>query len=318
MGIFEKIRSHAAIASGNFASMFKNIEVPPLPAVATRLISEFNRAEPDMQEITKIISSDLEISSKVIRTVNSSLFGLPNQIKSIQQAIPLLGLRSIRTIALSYAMKKSLPKPSGKLFNHEAFWADSLARALLARSLTHYFRPGEKDEVFTAMLLADIALPVLLSVWSDYYSPIFSQWRDNCERLSQIERKDFGWDHAQAGAWILKSWDFPDEFVCLVGVHNLTIDELKNLGLEKTIALPLAVASLLPSVLKPDEKRAKLMNETIMNSFAMPEDYFRNMVAGIQISFAEMRDHFDLKDQKFNIFELVLNCTNWVSEEQNV
>lgn len=70
------------------------------------------------------------------------------------------------------------------------------------------------------MLLSDIALPVLLGSWGEYYRPLIEQWRDALERLSQAERASFQWDHAQAGAWILQNWEFPAELVCFVGLHT--------------------------------------------------------------------------------------------------
>ena len=74
-----------------------------------------------------------------------------------------------------------------------------------------------------------------------------------------MERGDFGWDHAQAGAWILGTWDFPEETVCFAGAHTLPTESLRELDLHDTIALPMTVAALAPSVLKPDRERSVLL-----------------------------------------------------------
>jgi HD-like signal output (HDOD) protein len=310
MGIFEKIRQHAAVATGNFASMFKEAEIPALPAATTRLVSEFNSPEPDIRLVSRIVSSDLDLSTRVIRTVNSSLYGLPNQVKSIQHAIVLLGLRRIRSMALSYKIKTVLPKPNIDLFDQEAFWTDSLVRALFARSLTHRYMPGDEDEAFTVMLLADVALPILLCLWKDYYALVVERWKNSSERLSQIERADFGWDHAQAGAWILKSWDFPDEITFLVRLHNYSIQEIQQLGFEKSIALPVVTASMLPSILRPCEEHSRLLIHTVCEIFSLSIKEFGDLIYEIQTNFNEISEAFDLKDRNSRIIEDITKLSN--------
>ncbi|MHC4945657.1 MAG: HDOD domain-containing protein [Planctomycetota bacterium] len=306
MGALSKIREHAAISSGNFSAMFKDAKIPQLPAAVACLIEEFNKEEPEIRRLTEIISSDLEVSTKILRTVNSALYGLPNQVKSIQNGIMLLGLRSIRTIALSYTLKASIPKPKGKLFDQEAFWTDSLLRALLARSLASHHTHVEKDETFTASLLSNLAIPVLLSTWGDYYSPVVEQWRDSNQRLSRLEREDFGWDHAQAGAWILKLWDFPDEMVGLIGAHSLSIEEIRQHGLGQTIALPVATASLLPSVLRPSLDDCKELIDRATENFSMTPIEFGYLIRDIGEKFEDIRDMFGLRDRNAcNILESI-------------
>ena len=159
MGILAKIRRHAAVAGADFASMFKQVEVPPLPAAATRLIAEINQPEPDIGQLVKLISSTAEIAAKVIKTVNSSLFALRKPVTNVKQAVTLLGVRHIRSIALAYATMEALPAPKGDLFDHEAFWTDSLLRAMLARSFSKERFTEQLEDAFTASLLADVALP---------------------------------------------------------------------------------------------------------------------------------------------------------------
>ena len=74
MGLLKKLRRHAAVARGDFGMLFKDVKIPPLPAAVNRLIAEINRSEPDIDRLVQLISSDPEITAKVIKTVNSSLY----------------------------------------------------------------------------------------------------------------------------------------------------------------------------------------------------------------------------------------------------
>jgi HD-like signal output (HDOD) protein len=294
MGGLMKIREYAAMASGNFVALFKKVDIPQLPAAVACLIQEFNKEDPEIERLTEIISSDVELSTKILRTVNSALYGLTNPVKSIHNGIMLLGLKSIRTIALSYTMRASIPNPKKGLFDFEAFWTDSLLQALLAQSLAARNWPKDKDEAFTASLLSHLALPVLLCSWESFYAPIIEQWKESDKRLSEIERADFGWDHAQASAWILKSWDFPAELVGLVGAHNLTIEEIQQHGLEQTVALPIATAALIPSVLRPCMTESKALIDAAIENFSMTRAEFSEMIQALQEKFEDIRELFGL------------------------
>jgi len=151
MGLLKKLRRHAAVARGDFGMLFKDVKIPPLPAAVNRLIAEINRSEPDIDRLVQLISSDPEITAKVIKTVNSSLYSPRVPVADAKRAVTLLGLAQIRSIVLAFATMDALPKPKGNLFNHNAFWIDSLLRAILARALSRKLFSGQMDEVFTAM-----------------------------------------------------------------------------------------------------------------------------------------------------------------------
>ncbi len=306
MGILDKVRRHAWVASGNFASMFKDVELPALPEATASLIREVNSEDPDIHRVERMISAMPELSAKVIRTINSSFYSLPNRVTSVFHAMNMLGFDRVREISLGFAVASGLPEPRGGLFDHEAFWTDSLTRALLARSFTRRFSPGSEDEAFTTMLLADVAVPVLLSAWDEYYRPLVNQWSESPDRLSRLERQSFQWDHAQAGACILQSWGFPEEMVAFVGTHNLGLKSLEELGLEGTLALPLSLASLTPSILKPDESRAEKLVTGCMQSLKLSLAELEVLLSDTRLDLDEMRDLFDLpSDRSFRSLDVL-------------
>lgn len=294
--VFERIRRHTAEVEGTLESVFEGIEIPPLPTVATHLIEEINRPEPDMGRLIAVISSAPETAAKVIRTVNSSIFSLRNPVLSVRHAIALLGLRHIRPIALSYALADGIPHPPADIFDHEAFWSDSLIRAMLARSFARLHCQGEEEEAFTAMLVSDLAVPVLLVAWRDSYEPIIAEWRGGTRRLSTLEQVRFGWQHAQAGAWILRSWGLPPALHCYVGLHNAGPAQVEELELGHTILLPLGVAAMAPSVMRDDDARGEHFARTAMKVFSLKPSEIVHLIAGIRASFGEICELFDLTE----------------------
>jgi len=305
MGLFSKINRHAAIASGDFGVMFKDVDIPPLPAALKRLITEVNRPEPDIDLLVKLISSAAGVAAKVVKTVNSPLFGLRSPVTNVKHAVVLLGIRHISSIVLAYATMDALPKPKGTLFAHEAFWTDSLIQAIVARSLSRERFSGQIEEVFTASLLADVALPVLLSVWREYYEPVIEEWKHSFRRLSEIEREHFGWDHAQAGAWIVQSWGFPEEMVCYIGAHNLPWEKICEHELNDTIVAPMAVAAISSSTLKPAPERSGYVLEAATEWLSMTSSEFLECVIVAKESLREILKLFDLPER--NAVEILDN-----------
>jgi len=297
MGFLKKIRRHAAMATGDFTAMFKDVEVPPLPKAVSCLIEEINQPDPDIERLAELISSTAGVAAKVIQTVNSALFSLRMPVSNVKHAVSLLGIQQIRSITLACATLEALPKPQSTFFDPEAFWTDSLLQAMLSRSFAKKLYQDQSEDAFTASLLADVALPVLLCVWGEYYEPVITEWLKSPERLSEIEREHFGWDHAQAGAWITQAWGFPEEMVCYLAAHNLSRDKINELELADTVASAIAVAAISPSVLKPDQGRCENVFQGATRWLALSTSTFVDCVKEVKESLTEMIDVFGLSDR---------------------
>ncbi len=280
-----------------FAEQFRYIKIPILPAAIARLLAEINRQEPEIAKLETIISSEPQISAKVLRTVNSSQFALRTKVTTIRHAVAMLGLNRIRSIALSYAMLDAVNEPESKIFKHEAFWTDTLLRSMIARSITQRVIPGEEEEAFTAMMLADISIPILLTVWRDKYIPVFSRWQGEVMELAHLEREIVGWDHSLASAWILRKWGFPDKLVAAAASHNLSMEQLRESGQGDTIALPVMCASLMPSSLKPCRERTRNMMKVTCRELSIERSDWPDIVAEVSNSFHAVCKEFDLSGQ---------------------
>lgn len=286
--LFSRIRRHAAISTGNFDAIFNNISIAPMPPDTARLLDKINSPSVEIDEIALLIAALPEISAQILKTVNSSLFSLRSPVLSIQHAVTLLGLDRIRSIALSFAAVQAAPKPNTEVFNHQAFWTDSIIRALVAREFARHYCPLKYDDAFTAMLISDIALPVLLASWTEYYHPVVEEWCTSDKRLSKIEQNHFGWNHAQAGAWILQHWNFPEQLICFVGIHNANPNCISQLQLEDTVALPLIVASQMPSSLHSTIDRSTLFVQQATHHFSLSTDELSSIIDEVEQGFLDI------------------------------
>lgn len=206
-----------------------------------------NQPDFDIDEMTQVFASDTGLTAKVLRFVNSSHFGLRNRVTDIRHGILLCGAKRIQTIALALSTVKTLPT-NGKGFDRLAFWQDALQRAVFSQTLSAKIARGMEGEAFTAALLQNMALPILLSRWETHYLPVYTIAQQSGQALVEVEEEHLSWNHAQAGAWMARNWGFLDVSVCCIGLHHSTIQQLESLNLLQTPVAAVAVSSALPDV----------------------------------------------------------------------
>ncbi len=223
-----------------------NAQLPALPQSAIRLLELSQDPTNGPAEFAVPIESDPGLTGQVLRFVNSSYFGFSREISSIKLAITLVGIRTIKNFALWSAVFSLMPNPKCGPFDLKNLWQDSLRRALFARATGKLLGMKEAEEPFSAALLQDMAIPLLAKEAPAAYNRLLDARKDGTVRLSDLERKVFGWTHAEAGAMIARQWNLPDEFAVLIEAHLDLEDRLKDPAKEAA-AIAVGLSALLPA-----------------------------------------------------------------------
>lgn len=140
-----------------------------------------------------------------------------------------------------------MPNPRCGPFDLKTLWQDSLRRALFARNFGKLLGMKDAEECFAAALLQDMAIPLLAKEIPQRYLKLFQDRSDGQERLSDLEQTHFGWTHADAAAFMCRSWSLPEEFATLIEAH-CQLDELVAAGGKFPGKLAVALSALLPAV----------------------------------------------------------------------
>ena len=295
MGLLEKIRRNAAIATGDFESIFGDFTLPPCPEVVLRLTEAVNDPDVFIDQVVQILETDPALTSLILKTVNSALYGLPGNVSSVFKAVSILGLKEIENVALGYAMRKAVKDPGLHDFNFNTFWTDSLYRALFAKHAATALEV-ESEEAFAAGLLQDMAIPVLLTQWFDVYQPVYDEWRASGLPIHEVEKKLLSWNHCQAAAWIAGNWGLPDLMVCCVGLHSASSDEIRDLELEDTAVTAVALSSLVTPAFRNagmtrnfifQAAQAGLGTEKLLRIAQEVEDQIEHLAVSLDISTVE-------------------------------
>lgn len=187
-----------------------NKALPSIPKVIALLLNELDQPEPDLRKISQLINTDPVLTSRLLQLANSAQFQFANKISSVSEALALMGLAQVRTLAIAAAVAGAFTAIPGVDMNQ--FWRYSLNTAKLARALAGMARQNQ-PAAFTAGLIHAIGelvmhlgLPDELLVLNQKVPPL------NLKRAS-AERKLLGYCYADVGAGFARNWQFPQPIV---------------------------------------------------------------------------------------------------------
>jgi hypothetical protein len=166
-----------------------NTQLPALPTSAMKLLELSQDPKNGPAEYAKPIEADAGLMGQVLRFVNSSYFGFSREIASIQQALTLVGVRTIKNFALWSAVFSLVPNPKFGPFDLKCLWQDSLRRAVFARSLGRELKVANSEDLFAAALLQDMAIPLLLKALPEQYEALVNRRTNEKLRLSSLEKE---------------------------------------------------------------------------------------------------------------------------------
>ncbi|HEY8748525.1 MAG TPA: HDOD domain-containing protein [Tepidisphaeraceae bacterium] len=199
--------------------------LPSLPAIAVRVLELTRQTDVGVADVAKVISNDAALSAKVLRTVNSSFYALPMRVSTINHAASLLGLQSIKTLALGFSLVSSLSTDKSKGFDYNRFWRQSLTAAVASRLLARQVLPKLAEEAFVAGLLSDIGTLVMHRVLGREYDELLEKSRGNQIELVRLSLEKFDLEHAQVGGMLAEHWKLPEVLVEPIRQHHSLADK---------------------------------------------------------------------------------------------
>jgi putative nucleotidyltransferase with HDIG domain len=210
-------------------------DLPSLPAVVAELLSSMEREDVDVHALADKIALDQALTAKTLRLANSSFYGMSAKVTSIQQAVSVLGLHSIRTLVTACSVTASFQSCRNSDFDFEAFWRHTIGTAACARVLARRLRQSP-ETAFTAGLLHDLGTLVLLTRFPREYSLAEAWRREHDSTTSAAQQAVFGLDHAAIGGALAAHWQFPMAIQQAVAQHHLEPPPSDGLGLTVHLA----------------------------------------------------------------------------------
>jgi HD-like signal output (HDOD) protein len=182
------------------------------PTVAMQLVRLVEEPRIEAKAIRDCIAQDPALTCKILRVVNSSLYGLNRPVGDLTQAIGLLGIKSLKLLVLGFSLPDALfAEVAARQL--QWYWTNTLTRAVAARMLAEQLWRQPGDEAFTAGLLQDIGILVLLRELGEPYAKFLNGVIEEKCHLAVLEQETLGFDHIQLSAALLERWQLPARLV---------------------------------------------------------------------------------------------------------
>jgi HD-like signal output (HDOD) protein len=237
--------------------------IATLPEITVRIIELVEDPTSTANDLNNVISNDPALCSRILKVVNSSFYGLPGQIGSINRAIVLLGLNAVKNIAISASMAKLFRGGQvSPAFSARDLWMHSIATAACCKLLTERLGLGVGDEAFLAGLVHDIGVMVELQSDRNKLIEVINRVAPNKEGEPQADMLDaeadvFGANHQQFGKALCEKWKFPKVFALVTGTHHNPLELPSG---DRTMASLVYIADRLAATVEDSPYRLDLIS----------------------------------------------------------
>jgi HD-like signal output (HDOD) protein len=186
-----------------------------LPAVAVEVLRLTEQEKVNVRALKECIERDPALTVKILRVVNSSVFGLPREVSDLNQALALLGIKPLKLLALGFSLPESLFVQAARE-QLDWYWKSALVRAVAAREISEQLFKKPGDDAFLAGLLEDLGVLVLLGELGRPYAGLLGEAIAARAELRQLEIESLGFDHVQLTAGLLDHWNLPKSLVAAI------------------------------------------------------------------------------------------------------
>jgi len=195
--------------------------IPAFPATVIKLIKMMDDPNVSVSSIKEVIRTDEGLTVKLLRVANSAFYRGRREIKTIEDAVVVLGLRTVKSMIFSVTVSPILSKElSGYDLGKEALWRQSQLSAMTAQTIAKKCRFKEVDLAYTAGLLKDVGKVVLDEYVKNNFDEVMKQVEEKNVAFIEAESEVLGFTHAEVGAKIAERWNLPPEIVEVIRYHH--------------------------------------------------------------------------------------------------
>jgi HD-like signal output (HDOD) protein len=222
--ILSRIRDlNAQVESPQLRTLVARLTCPPsLPPLYLELVNAALSPMSSLQEITDIVCRDPALTAKMLQLANSAFIGVGHPVSHVFEAVQLLGVDLIQSLALAVPLFSAFDSRKCPVFPLEEVWQHSLETGLLARRMIeqHALQSLEMQSCFTAGLLHDLGKLILADGLPGEYTKVMATARAQRRPIHEVEKAHWQVSHADIGGYLLGLWGLPVSVVEAVMYHH--------------------------------------------------------------------------------------------------
>jgi putative nucleotidyltransferase with HDIG domain len=201
-------------------------DINVLPSVARKILDALGDESFSINDLEHIIETDQALAVKILKISNSALYGLSQEITSLQQALMVLGVKTIKSLVLSISTK-SLYNKFG--ITEKKMWEHSVGAAFASALLSTGHGKAITDMAFIGGLMHDLGKVFMNNETPEAFSEVMMKTYNDRAGSIDAEEDVYGYNHAEIGAALTGKWGFPTIFAQIIGIHHLNNTRLENI-----------------------------------------------------------------------------------------
>lgn len=197
--------------------------LPTLSEVAAQLVVRLKDPHISVTEISELIGQDPSMTAKILRIANSAFYGMPRSISKIKEAIVLLGLKAIHTVALSITVFDLFSDHTcHAAFDRIAFWRHNIICALLSKNIASEMKTSQihPEIAFCIGLLHDIGKIVMEQYLHEDMHRTLDYSLKTHHSFFDSEKKVLQYTHSDIATLLISQWNLPDELFYPIVHHH--------------------------------------------------------------------------------------------------
>ncbi|OPX36770.1 MAG: hypothetical protein B1H12_06470 [Desulfobacteraceae bacterium 4484_190.2] len=251
--------------------IIKGLEkLPTLPGIAMKILELVRSEDTNLKEIADVFSTDPPLSAKVLKLINSPFYGVRTQVTSVPHAVNLLGLNTVKNLALSFSLLRDYPKVNKEDFDYTSFWKQSLIGAVSCKLIAEKVIPSFAEDAFFLGLIHNIGILALIRCMPQQYSLVLKEKDRTLCSYHEAENQILGFNHMEIGGSLIRTWGLPETFSTPVLYHH-NPEELKTK--DSKIELLTKVLSLSSLFIDLDTFADKKLYLAMLESYVKEYDF---------------------------------------------
>jgi putative nucleotidyltransferase with HDIG domain len=250
----------------------------PIPSIIHKVLALTQDPDGALADLVRLVEHDPAATANLLKTCNSAYMGLPVKVDSVQQAVTMLGQQKVVELVMAQNLSLHLMKAQkGYHLARGDLWRQSLAAAMVARTLAERRDLFGLPAIYTAALLKDIGKAVLHEYVEEKWHNILKFLAVKGNGFIEAEQENLGVDHATLGGIIAKEWNFSDHMVYMIENHHMINPEARNDPATATLYLADMVAMMADTGTGVD-RLAYHVYEDIFDDFFLARDELKALI----------------------------------------
>jgi len=196
-------------------------DLPAMPEVASKVLELSSDPNTSAMQLQQVISDDQAMTARILKIANSAMYSCSRKIKTLTEAIVMLGFNSIRSLVVTSAARNLYnTRNSRSGLKERLLWEHSIGAGFACRILAQKRSPALVEEAFLAGLMHDIGKLVLNLRTPERFDEIVQIVYNENQAFHETEQRSLGFSHAEVGALLINKWKLSPVLEDIIRNHH--------------------------------------------------------------------------------------------------